>query len=254
MAHSALIISMPNRLARSARAAREIELPQRYRLIVDTIPHMVWAARPDGWLEFANARTLDYTGAAFPALEGRGWQSAVHPDDLERCLERWSTALRSGRPYRIEYRLKRHDGAYLWHLGAAMPWRGVSERIQRWFGTWTDIEIQKKAERQLESARRALEALVATRTHALEKSRNLQGTLVEASPDADYPLERLSAREREVLQLIVKGHTSAAVAAALELSPKSVDTYRSRLMAKLKIDDMPTLVKFAIRHGVTSVE
>lgn len=68
------------------------------------------------------------------------------------------------------------------------------------------------------------------------------------------PLTLLSAREREVLQLIVEGRTSAAVGQMLGLSPKSVETYRSRLMRKLEIGDMPGLVKFAIRHGLTSVD
>jgi DNA-binding NarL/FixJ family response regulator len=68
-----------------------------------------------------------------------------------------------------------------------------------------------------------------------------------------HPLERLSPRERQVMKLIVEGNTSNEVAALLGVSSKSVDTYRSRLMAKLGIDDMPGLVKFAIRHGVTSV-
>ena len=69
----------------------------------------------------------------------------------------------------------------------------------------------------------------------------------------EHPLERLSSRERQVLRLIVEGHTSGEVAALLGVSPKSVDTYRSRLMAKLAIEDLPALVKFAIRNGVTSV-
>jgi DNA-binding NarL/FixJ family response regulator len=70
----------------------------------------------------------------------------------------------------------------------------------------------------------------------------------------DNPIERLSARERQVLQLIVEGRTSAEVAARLNLSPKSVDTYRSRMMKKLEIDDLASLVKFAIRHGITSLQ
>ena len=67
------------------------------------------------------------------------------------------------------------------------------------------------------------------------------------------PLGRLSARERQVLQHTVEGRTIAETAQRLGLSPKSVETYRSRLMTKLDIDDLPALVKFAIRHGVTSV-
>jgi DNA-binding NarL/FixJ family response regulator len=69
----------------------------------------------------------------------------------------------------------------------------------------------------------------------------------------EHPLERLSARERQVLKLIVEGSTSNEVAGLLGLSPKSVDTYRSRLMTKLGIDDMPGLVKFAIRNGITTL-
>ena len=68
------------------------------------------------------------------------------------------------------------------------------------------------------------------------------------------PLALLSTREREVLQLTVEGQSVTETAQRLGLSPKSVETYRSRLMAKLEIHDLPALVKFAIRHGVTSVE
>lgn len=67
------------------------------------------------------------------------------------------------------------------------------------------------------------------------------------------PLERLSRREREVLQLVVEGRSSVEIGEMLGLSSKTIDTYRSRLMQKLGIGDVPTLVKFAIQHGVTSL-
>ncbi len=75
----------------------------------------------------------------------------------------------------------------------------------------------------------------------------------EAMTAAD-PLERLSPREREVLQLVVEGYSSIAIADALHLSPKTVDTYRSRLMEKLDVSDLPGLVKFALRHGIITLE
>jgi DNA-binding NarL/FixJ family response regulator len=68
------------------------------------------------------------------------------------------------------------------------------------------------------------------------------------------PLDRLSPREREVLQLVVEGKTSAEIAEILFLSPKTVDTYRSRLMQKLGVHDLPALVKFAIQYGLTPLE
>jgi len=72
--------------------------------------------------------------------------------------------------------------------------------------------------------------------------------------DEPGPLDRLSARERQVLQLVVEGHSSARIAELVNLSPKSVDTYRSRLMKKLGVSDVPALVKFAIQHGLTPAQ
>jgi PAS domain S-box-containing protein len=66
------------------------------------------------------------------------------------------------------------------------------------------------------------------------------------------PLERLSRRERQVLELVIAGRTSKEIAGALGISPASVDTYRSRIMLKLAIDDLPALVRFAIQHGIAS--
>ena len=68
------------------------------------------------------------------------------------------------------------------------------------------------------------------------------------------PLELLSLREREVLQLTVEGYSSNEIAEKLELSPKTIETYRSRLMGKLSVHDLPELVRFAIKHGITSID
>jgi DNA-binding NarL/FixJ family response regulator len=72
--------------------------------------------------------------------------------------------------------------------------------------------------------------------------------------EAKGPLARLTSREQEILQLVVEGKTSAEIAVILSLSPKTVETYRSHLMQKLGISDLPSLVKFAIQHGLTSLE
>jgi DNA-binding NarL/FixJ family response regulator len=100
----------------------------------------------------------------------------------------------------------------------------------------------------------AVHAVHAGRRYLSEKisPRVLDDYIRERGPD--HPLERLSRRELQVLKLIVEGHTSNEVGGLLGLSPKSIDTYRSRMMSKLGIDDLASLVKFAIRQGVTSVE
>lgn len=68
------------------------------------------------------------------------------------------------------------------------------------------------------------------------------------------PLEQLSFREREVLQLTVEGFSSAAIAEKLSLSPKTIETYRSRLMGKIGVRDLTELVRFAIKHGITPID
>lgn len=78
--------------------------------------------------------------------------------------------------------------------------------------------------------------------------------ILHASPAPPKgPLGSLSTREREVLQLVVEGKTSVAIAEILSLSPKSVETYRSRLMKKLGVKNVPSLVMFAVEHGITPV-
>ena len=76
--------------------------------------------------------------------------------------------------------------------------------------------------------------------------------LLEAKQQS--PLDRLSARERYVLQLVVEGHSSAQIAKVVHLSPKTVETYRSRLMKKLEVRNVTELVKFAVEHGVTQLK
>lgn len=72
--------------------------------------------------------------------------------------------------------------------------------------------------------------------------------------NGESPLERLSRREREIIKLVADGHSSAEIARLLNLSPKTVDSYRSRLMQKLHLSDLAGLVKFAIQHGLTALE
>ena len=96
---------------------------------------------------------------------------------------------------------------------------------------------------------------VAAGVRAVHAGRRYLSDSIRRAPDADRdedPLHTLSAREMEVLKLVVEGNTSHEVATRLGLSPKSIDTYRSRLMSKLDVAHLPALVKFAIRRGLTS--
>ena len=110
------------------------------RSIAESMPLMVWIAGADGAAILCNRRVCAYTGLGAHELEGWGWIAALHPDDRARVEQCWRQALASGESYQAEIRLRRHDGAYRWHLDTASPLKDASGRIIGWLGLCTDID------------------------------------------------------------------------------------------------------------------
>ena len=125
--------------AREALRASEV----RYRFLAEAIPVQIWTARPDGSLDYVTKRVADYFGTTVEQVLGEGWQHVIHPDDLPLVVERWVHSLSTATPYQVEFRLRRHDGAYRWYLGRALPQVDADGAVVQWFGTNTDIEDQK---------------------------------------------------------------------------------------------------------------
>jgi PAS domain S-box-containing protein len=127
------------------------ESVEKFRILADTMPQMVWSTLPDGYHDYYNKRWYAFTGMIEGSTDGEGWNGMFHPDDQDRAWERWRHSLESGEPYEIEYRLRHHSGEYRWTLGRALPMRDAAGRITRWFGTCTDIHDHKKTleEREL---------------------------------------------------------------------------------------------------------
>ncbi len=127
-----------------------IQSERNFRLLADTIPQIVWTARPDGWLDYYNQKWFEYTGMTFTQTQGWGWASVLHPDDLQQCLEVWMQAVKTGETYEIEYRLKHADDhIYRWHLSRALAIKDAHGTVIKWFGTCTDIQNSKFAEQKL---------------------------------------------------------------------------------------------------------
>jgi PAS domain S-box-containing protein len=120
----------------------------RLRLVVDTIPALVWRASPDGIPDFLNQPALDYTGLTSDKAE-TGWPRAFHPEDKKGMLIKWSAIRESGMPGELEARLRRFDGEYRWFLFRAVPLRDELGNIVKWYGSSTDIEDRKRAEEEL---------------------------------------------------------------------------------------------------------
>jgi PAS domain S-box-containing protein len=120
----------------------------RLRLVVDTIPALVWRATPEGIPDFLNQPALDYTGLRLNQAE-IGWPRAFHPEDKKGMLQKWSAIRASGMPGGLEARLRRFDGEYRWFLFRAVPLHDEQGNIIKWYGSSTDIEDRKRAEEEL---------------------------------------------------------------------------------------------------------
>jgi PAS domain S-box-containing protein len=131
------------------RPSEQAEHQRFDRTLSEAIPQQVWTSDPRGALDFVNRRVLDYFQASSDQILGAGWQDVIHPDDLPGCVERWTHSLASGDEYEVEFRLRRADGTYRWHLGRALPLRDAAGKIVKWFGTNTDIDEIKKIREEL---------------------------------------------------------------------------------------------------------
>src|ERR1700730_12194435 len=92
--------------------------------VVDALPGCVWTSLPDGNIDFVNQRWCAYTGLTLDQARGRGWQTALHPEDLRDVLE----------PGEIEARLRRFDGEYRWFLISINPMRDAAGQVVKWCG------------------------------------------------------------------------------------------------------------------------
>ena len=138
----AIVDITDRKVAEETIRTQEAEL----RHVVDTIPAIVWSARPDGANSYVNSRFVEYCGMRPEQIAGSGWHAATHPDDLERHNAKWLASVASGEPFEDEVRFRRADGQYRWHLQRGVPLRDEAGHIVKWYGVLTDIEDRKRAE------------------------------------------------------------------------------------------------------------
>ena len=158
------------------------EAEERFRTMAHMMPVQVWTARPDGTLDWISDQIYEFSGAEKGTLEGAAWLSIVHPEDRDRTIAIWQAALEQESVYQTEFRLRRADGSYSWHLVRAAPIRGEDGTLLRWVGTNSDIHDQKAMSQQLVDLNATLEERVRKRTDELEElhARLAQSQRVEA--------------------------------------------------------------------------
>jgi PAS domain S-box-containing protein len=206
----------------------------RLRLIIDTIPTMAWSLRPDGAIEFVNRRWMDYTGLSLEE-ERADPIRPMHPEDRDGAMKDWLVAKSNGEGYESELRLRRADGEYRWFLVRTVPLRDEHRNIIKWFGTSTEIEDRKQAERAMYRSFEQLRALTARLQSVREEERARMAREIH-----DELGQSLTAIKIE-LSALVK-----------DLSPGQQPTFRKESVMKLIDETIQTVRRISteLRPGV----
>jgi PAS domain S-box-containing protein len=146
------------------KALREGE--ERFRTMANNISQLAWMADEKGSIFWYNQRWFDYSGTTLEEMIGWGWQKVLHPDHVQRVMDKISRCFQSGEVWEDTFPLRGRDGNYRWFLSRAVPIRDSEGKVLRWFGTNTDISESRDAEK-----------------HLLQMESRYRG-LLEAAPDA----------------------------------------------------------------------
>ena len=153
-----------------------VESETRFKTFAQAMPNQVWSATPDGQLDWFNEQVYSYSGLAFDDLKGSGWAQIVHSDDIGAAAAGWADALSGQAPYQTQFRLRRADGSWRWHLARALPIldQGITTR---WIGTNTDIDDQKATEHALKQAESQQQLLTGELEHRMKNMMAMVGAV-----------------------------------------------------------------------------
>ena len=188
------------------RALRESE--ERFRLMADSAPVLIWVSGVDKLCTWFNRQWLEFVGRPMEQELGNGWAENVHPDDFDRCLEIYTTSFDARRPFSMEYRLRRHDGEWRWVLDNGIPRATPTGEFAGYIGSCVDVtEARHKAHELRESEERyrslaqALEERVQARTAELESAnRELEAFSHSVSHDLRAPVRAIGGFSQILLQ------------------------------------------------------
>jgi PAS domain S-box-containing protein len=139
---------------RAEEALRNSE--QELRLLIETLPAMVWRTTADGEPDYINQRYADYLGRSLAELAQQQWREIVHPDDVATAAREWTSARETETPLDTTCRFRKADGAYRWFHVHAEPLRDGDGRVVRWYGVNVDIDDQKRTEEALRTTQAKL--------------------------------------------------------------------------------------------------
>lgn len=126
-----------------------LTLPE-YQALVEQSPILIWRANAEALCDYFNDRWLNFRGRTLEQESGNGWAEGVHPDDFDRCLKIYQDNFRDRSIFEMEYRLKRHDGAYRWIFDRGVPFSGADGAFAGFIGSCVDVTERVEAQAALE--------------------------------------------------------------------------------------------------------
>src|SRR3989442_2403828 len=192
----------------------------------DTIPLMLWRARPDLSCEYVSRAWLEFTGYSAEQALGEGWSRAVHAEDLARWLDGCVRAFDEREPFEIEYRMRRHDGEYRWVLDRSAPVHSPDGLFLGFVGACIDIDDRKRAE---EALARSLERERKLRIATEESSRAKDAFLASVLAELQSPTQAVATWSAHLREQLPQGSEAGE---ALEAIVRNART-QSRIVANL---------------------
>jgi PAS domain S-box-containing protein len=128
---------------------------------------MMWVAGVDKVCTYLNKPWLEFTGRTLAQELGHGWADGVHPEDFQEILAYYAESFDARRPFRVEYRLRRHDGEYRWILDTGVPRYFPDGTFAGYVGSCIDITERRKAEEALERSEQRYRGVVETQTELI---------------------------------------------------------------------------------------
>lgn len=120
---------------------------ERFRSYIELTGQLAWTTNTKGEVEEDIPSWRKYTGQSYKEVKGSGWSKALHPDDVKHIVKVWDEAVKTKKPYEVEYRVRRYDGVYRYFLVRGVPVLGEDGQINEWVGTCIDIDERKMMER-----------------------------------------------------------------------------------------------------------
>lgn len=192
---------------------------QRFRILADASPAMIWMAGPDALHIYFNPAWLDFRGRTLDEEKGNGWTIGLHPDDRDLCLETYLKSFSLRQRFRMQFRIMTANGEFGWLETVGAPSHNERGDFTGFVGTAADVTARRQ-------------------------------NYFTPDEESVRMVFSLTERERQVLVLIADGRSTKEAAARLGISYKTADSHRSRILEKLGIHETASMVRYAIRAGL----